>query len=58
MPLKYEHLGIFCNLYGIMGHIDEFCEKLLSIAKDDGTRQWSSNIRAEVQNVTRIGWGR
>jgi 14-3-3 protein epsilon len=37
---KYEKLGIFCFLCGMLGHTDKSCPKLFDMEIDDGTRGW------------------
>jgi hypothetical protein len=44
---KYEKLGIFCFVCGIMGHAENKCEVRFSMEQDDGTRGWSADIRAD-----------
>jgi 14-3-3 protein epsilon len=35
---KYERLGIFCYLCGVLGHTDKVCPKLFDMEQDDGNR--------------------
>jgi 14-3-3 protein epsilon len=44
---KYEKLGIFCFVCGIMGHAENKCEVRFSMEQDDGSREWSVELRAE-----------
>jgi hypothetical protein len=44
---KYEKLGIFCFICGIMGHAENKCEIRYAMEQDDGRREWSADIRAE-----------
>ncbi|MCI13672.1 hypothetical protein A2U01_0034792, partial [Trifolium medium] len=47
VKFKYEKLGIFCFVCGIMGHAENKCEVRFSMEEDDGTREWLAEIRAE-----------
>ncbi|KAK2353425.1 hypothetical protein QL285_091046 [Trifolium repens] len=47
VTFKYEKLGIFCFLCGIMGHGENRCEVRYSMEQDDGRRGWSADIRAD-----------
>jgi 14-3-3 protein epsilon len=47
VKFKYEKLGIFCFVCGIMGHAENKCEVRFSMERDDGVREWSAEIRAE-----------
>jgi hypothetical protein len=47
VQFKYEKLGIFCFVCGIMGHAENKCEVRFSMEQDDGVRGWSNDIRAE-----------
>jgi hypothetical protein len=47
VKFKYEKLGIFCFLCGIMGHAENRCEVRYSMEQDDGSRGWTADIRAE-----------
>ncbi|GAU45339.1 hypothetical protein TSUD_84560 [Trifolium subterraneum] len=52
VKFKYERLGIFCFVCGIMGHSENRCETRFSMEKDDGTRGWSNDLRAEPRRGT------
>lgn len=39
VKFKYEKLGTFCFLCGLLGHTDQFCDKLFQIEHDDGCRK-------------------
>ncbi|MCH92514.1 hypothetical protein A2U01_0013454 [Trifolium medium] len=43
---KYEKLGTFCFVCGIMGHAENKCEVRFSMEQDDCKREWSSNLKA------------
>jgi hypothetical protein len=47
VKFKYEKLGIFCFVCGVMGHGENKCEIRFSMEHDDGTREWSTEIRAD-----------
>jgi hypothetical protein len=49
VKFKYEKLGTFCFVCGVMGHAENKCEVRFSMEHDDGTREWSSEIRAETR---------
>jgi hypothetical protein len=44
---KYEKLGIFCFICGVIGHGENRCAVRFSMTDDDGTRAWSKELRAE-----------
>ncbi|MCH88338.1 hypothetical protein A2U01_0009222, partial [Trifolium medium] len=46
---KYEKLGVFCFVCGVMGHAENKCEIRFSMEQDDGRREWSADIRAETR---------
>jgi hypothetical protein len=46
---KYEKLGVFCFVCGIMGHMENKCPVRFSMENDDGTRGWNGEIRAEAR---------
>jgi hypothetical protein len=47
VKFKYEKLGIFCFVCGVMGHAENKCEVRFSMEQDDGVRGWSAEIRAD-----------
>jgi hypothetical protein len=47
VKFKYEKLGIFCFVCGVMGHTENKCEVRFAMEQDDGVREWSAEIRAE-----------
>jgi hypothetical protein len=46
---KYEKLGVFCFVCGIMGHAENKCAVRFSMEEDNGIREWSSEIRADTR---------
>jgi hypothetical protein len=47
VKFKYEKLGIFCFVCGIMGHVENKCLVRFEMEEDNGVREWSSELRAE-----------
>jgi hypothetical protein len=47
VKFKYEKLGIFCFVCGIMGHAENKCLVRFAMEEDNGVREWSSELRAE-----------
>jgi hypothetical protein len=47
VKFKYEKLGVFCFVCGVMGHAENKCEVRFAMEHDDGIREWSNEIRAE-----------
>jgi hypothetical protein len=48
---KYEKLGDFCYLCGILGHTDKSCPRLFEMEQDDGHREWGEWLRPTVRRV-------
>ncbi|GAU30590.1 hypothetical protein TSUD_392810 [Trifolium subterraneum] len=44
---KYEKLGVFCFVCGVLGHAENKCEVRFAMERDDGNRDWSNELRAE-----------
>jgi hypothetical protein len=44
---KYERIGTFCSLCGVLGHTDKSCAKLYDVEEDDGIREWSNDLKPE-----------
>jgi hypothetical protein len=51
VKFKYERLGIFCFVCGVMGHAENRCAVRFAMESDDGSRGWSNELRAETRRV-------
>lgn len=40
MSFKYERLGVFCFLCGLLGHNDQLCDHRFTLDNDNGRRNW------------------
>ncbi|PNX59122.1 cysteine desulfurase mitochondrial-like, partial [Trifolium pratense] len=49
VKFKYEKLGLFCFVCGILGHSEDKCDVRYAIERDDGKRSWSNEIRVDVR---------
>lgn len=47
VQFKYERLGVFCFLCGVIGHVEQHCDKLFELENDDGCRLWGAELRVE-----------
>ncbi|MCH95740.1 hypothetical protein A2U01_0016721 [Trifolium medium] len=49
VKFKYERLGTYCYICGLMGHSDNKCPKLLDMADTTNViRNWGPELRAEM----------
>jgi hypothetical protein len=51
VKFKYEKLGTFCFICGIMGHSENRCTIRFERNEDDGVRGWSNEIRADTRRT-------
>jgi hypothetical protein len=47
VKFKYEKLGTFCFVCGVMGHAENKCPVQFAMEEDNGIREWSSELRAD-----------
>lgn len=57
VSLKYERLGVFCSLCGLLGHNDQICDHRFTIGTDNGVHNWSVELRAESRRTSSDGGG-
>lgn len=46
---KYECIGIFCYLCGLLRHAVQFCVQRFALGEDTGERGWGSFLKAETR---------
>jgi hypothetical protein len=51
VKFKYEKLGMFCFVCGIMGHAENKCPVRFEMEEDNGVREWSADLRADSRKL-------
>jgi hypothetical protein len=51
VSFKYERLGVFCYICGIMGHTDSFCPRRLEPGYVEGVQGWGRFLNAGGRTV-------
>jgi hypothetical protein len=51
IQFKYEKLGIFFYLCGVLGHTNKYCQHRFEMENDDGSRAWMSHYA-----LSQEGW--
>ncbi|KAK6159100.1 hypothetical protein DH2020_006414 [Rehmannia glutinosa] len=51
LNLKYERLGIFCFICGLLGDSDKFCEQAFTDKPDEVPREWGTWLRANTRQT-------
>lgn len=46
---KYERLGVFCYLCGLLGHTDDLCDKIFDLEEDNGERGWGTYLKTDTR---------
>lgn len=55
VSFKYERLGLFCSLCGMIGHSDQLCDKIFELEDDTGDRQWGNFLKADQRRQVNGG---
>lgn len=58
VQFKYERLGVFCYLCGVIGHTEQYCDQLFEMQQDDGVRFWGPSLKAEAKRGGGAGGSR
>jgi len=45
VDFKYEKLGVFCHMCGVIGHTDKVFPELFELDSDDGVRNWGPFLK-------------
>ncbi|MCH86333.1 hypothetical protein A2U01_0007188, partial [Trifolium medium] len=48
VQFKYERLGTFCYVCGILGHSDSKCTKLFDMTEREVKKEWGPDLRADI----------
>lgn len=51
VSFKYERLGVFCYICGVMGHADNFCPKRVEPGFVDGVKGWGKFLTAGWRTI-------
>lgn len=57
VKLKYERLEIFCYLCGLLGHLNDQCDKLFEMEVDNRTRGWGPKLWGDARMGSSGGGG-
>lgn len=49
---KYEKLGDFCFVCGMLSHTERFCHKKLKAGSEEVSKEWGSWLRAQPRRLT------
>ncbi|XVF67588.1 hypothetical protein PTKIN_Ptkin10aG0133100 [Pterospermum kingtungense] len=52
---KYEKLCTFCFIYGLLGHMDRFCEQRFLILEGEIKKEWGIDLRASRRRGSGFG---
>ena len=51
---QYERLGVFCYLYGLIGHTDVFCPRLFHESEQEVKPEWGAWLKAPVRRHAQV----